>query len=231
MCMVCDFSFSVNSLLPYHAVLISRFARAPFLVGSFVARYQQYTGPVVRINPLELHVSDPDFYDVLYTGTRNKYKWSTDMLDVPGAMFTTVDYELHRKRRAPLAPFFSASAIRRFDPVIRSKLAILSSRLDEYRQRAQVVNLDVALTAMTTDIIMQYSFGFSYDFPEADDFNPEWRAVMMSASESSLISKQMPRLRKMVMRIPLTWLVWIKPEMANYMRFRAVSIFFEPALT
>jgi cytochrome P450 len=177
----------------------------------------------VRINPHELHVSDPDFYDALYTGRRNRYKWSTDMVNASGSIFTTVDYDLHRKRRAPLAPFFSASAIRRFDPVIRSKLDILSSRLGEYRGRGQVVNLDVALTAMTTDIITQYSFGFSYGFLEADDFNPEWRALMMSATELSLTSKQMPRLMQMAMRIPMTWLVWIKPEMASYMRFRAVS--------
>jgi hypothetical protein len=72
-------------------------------------------GPVVRINPHELHVSDPDFYDVLYGGKRDKYPWSTDVMEVRGAMFTTVEHDLHRRRRAPLAPFFSASAIRRYE--------------------------------------------------------------------------------------------------------------------
>lgn len=35
-------------------------------------------GPIVRINPYELHVSDPNFIDKIYTGSserRNKVKW------------------------------------------------------------------------------------------------------------------------------------------------------------
>lgn len=72
---------------------------------------------------------------------------------VPGAMVTTADHDLHRKRRAPLAPYFSMQAIRRFDPVIRDKLEILSQRLEGYRRNGQIVDLDTAFTALTTDIV------------------------------------------------------------------------------
>ncbi|KAF1837008.1 putative P450 monooxygenase [Decorospora gaudefroyi] len=186
-----------------------------------IKRMHQVYGPVVRINPFELHVSDPDFYDTLYLGRRDKLKWSTDMMPSPGALFTTVEHELHRRRRAPLAPFFSAAAIRRFDAGIRGKVEGLSRRLDEYRRGGRVVNLGDAMTAMTTDIITQYSFGFSYNFLEAEGFNPDWSAVMKSCTEQSLLNKQMPWLMAQVGKIPVCWLVWIKPEMADFMRFRA----------
>lgn len=86
-----------------------------------IKRMHEIYGPVVRINPHELHVSEPDFYDELYAGPtrkRNKYGWAYDLAMVEGSVWTTLDNDLHRKRRAPIAPYFSLNAIRQFDPVI-----------------------------------------------------------------------------------------------------------------
>ena len=37
-------------------------------------------GPIIRINPHEIHINDPNFIDEIYTNTlrkRDKYKWTT----------------------------------------------------------------------------------------------------------------------------------------------------------
>lgn len=200
--------------------------RSDYIESSWMLTYSFLLGPVVRINPHEIHVNEPDFYDELYTGSarkRNKYAWSTAMFITPGAMLTTVEHDLHRRRRAPLAPYFSMQAIRRFDPVIRDKLEKLSSRFNEYRETGQPVDLDQAFSAMTTDVITEYSFGISNGFLEAEGFNPEWTPLLKSLSEQSLLTKQMPRLMKTMSKIPLSWLVIVKPTIANYVRFRSVS--------
>ncbi|KAH8732199.1 putative P450 monooxygenase [Phaeosphaeriaceae sp. PMI808] len=188
-----------------------------------IKRMHEKYGPVVRINPHELHVNDPDFYDELYTGQlrkRNKYQWSVNMFPSPDAMFATVDHDLHRRRRAAVAPYFSQQAIRRFDPVIRDKLEIFDKILEGYHETRQPVDLNLALAAMTTDIITEYSFGISYDFLKAHEFSPGWVPLLKGASENSLLVKQMPWLLKIMKRVPLALLAKIKPEMADVVRFQ-----------
>jgi cytochrome P450 len=194
-----------------------------------IKRMHEVYGPVVRINPHELHVSEPDFYDELYAGPgkkRNKYDWATNLMMVKGSMWTTIDSDLHKLRRAPLAPYFSSSAIRKFDPVIRNKLDILCDKLENCRRNQEVVCLDVAFTALTTDIITQYAFGISYGFLEAAEFNPGWLKLLQGASEQSILTKHMPWLVDGLRRIPIAWVVKIKPQVASMMRFNKVSVFY-----
>lgn len=180
---------------------------------------------MVRINPYELHVNDPDFYDELYAGhtrKRNKFEWSADMFGIPGAMLSTVDHDLHRRRRAPIAPYFSKQAIRRFDPVIRRKLDALNARLEEYEKSGQPVDLDAAFTALTTDIITEYAFGISYGHLEAERFHPEWIWLLKSASENAALHKQIPWITGLMRLIPLSLLLKIKPDVYNFVVLKAV---------
>lgn len=141
---------------------------------------------------------------------------------MPGSMLATVDHDLHRRRRAPIAPYFSQQAIRRFDPVIREKLDVLYAKFEEYEKSGQPVNLDAAFTALTTDIITEYAFGISYGHLEAEGFNPEWVPLLMSASENSLLHKQIPWITGVMRKIPLSLLLKIKPEMGNFVVFQEV---------
>jgi hypothetical protein len=55
-------------------------------------------GPIIRISPWELHISDPDYYDEVYASSasnrkRNKYDWFTRSFGMDLAMFATVDRE------------------------------------------------------------------------------------------------------------------------------------------
>ncbi|KAF2733104.1 putative P450 monooxygenase [Polyplosphaeria fusca] len=181
-----------------------------------IKRLHEVYGPIVRINPYELHINDPDFYDNVYSGKRDKHSWSADMFVIPGSMISTVPHDLHRKRRAPIATYFSQQAIRQFDPVIRSKLDILCSKYEEYMKRSEPANMEFSYTAFTTDIITEYAFGASFGFLEQPGFNTEYWPLMLSASEHSLLHKQIPWITKLRNLIPLSLLLKMKPEMGNF---------------
>jgi hypothetical protein len=50
-------------------------------------------GPIVRINPFELHINDPEYYDELYSGSskkRDKYEWAARLFGNSGSMLGTI---------------------------------------------------------------------------------------------------------------------------------------------
>lgn len=158
-------------------------------------------GPIVRINPHELHVNDPDFYDEIYVGPArrtHKWAWSANMFgyvenppcqrpiaeppssssSTSQAAVGTTDHDLHRLRRSALNPFFSKRSVARLEPVIQANVDRLCQRLADSSGTGQPVNLSDAFTCLAADVIGSYAFGQSYGFLETPDFHPGWRRLM-----------------------------------------------------
>lgn len=80
------------------------------------------TGPVVRITPDEIHLSDPENYERIYF-VGSKYSKSADFyraFSSNSAAFTTPSNEAHRVRRAALNPFFSRKMVLELEDVVQS---------------------------------------------------------------------------------------------------------------
>ena len=112
-------------------------------------------GPIIRVNPYELHIADSSFYEKLYVSSasgekRDKWEWVTKQSMAPGASFATADHFHHRSRRAALNPFFSKASVRRLQPVIDERVQRLVNRLRDFKDKEQVVKMNVAFTAFTT---------------------------------------------------------------------------------
>ncbi|KAJ6781928.1 hypothetical protein PWT90_07206 [Aphanocladium album] len=96
-----------------------------------VELHKQY-GPVVRISPWEVHVSDHDFHSELYTGpNRRRHKWLfwAKQFGAPHSGLATLDHDHHRLRRTPLNQFFSTKSVRDLQPVIEERVDQLLDRL------------------------------------------------------------------------------------------------------
>ncbi|KAF4544715.1 Cytochrome p450 [Lasiodiplodia theobromae] len=172
-----------------------------------IAEMHAQYGPVVRINPYELHVNVPGFYDTLYasaaSGRRTeKWTWSAKMFGTTQAAVGTASHELHRVRRAALNPFFSRRSVVRLEPVIQLHIDKLRARLERSADSGEPVNLTDAFTALSADVIGDFAFGKRYGFLDAEDFNPGWHKLMLDLSRGTHLMKQFGWLYTVLTCIP-----------------------------
>ncbi|TQN65799.1 Cytochrome P450 monooxygenase sdnE [Colletotrichum shisoi] len=176
--------------------------------GTFIWRIEEMHrkyGPIVRINPYELHIVDPDFYDELYSPGHksDKYRWWTNLAGADGSSFSTVPHDLHRLRRGALNPFFSARSIARLEPLIRGKVDRLSARFSGLVETGEVVRLDAAFMALTMDVICDYAFAHDRLYLDEPDFKLLWKETIIGAFEGGAAGRQFPWMLPVMKRLPL----------------------------
>jgi hypothetical protein len=181
-------------------------------------RMHKRYGHIVRIAPNEVHIADPDFYDVLYAGGSRKRNRNTFVLDgfgLPDTVIASKEHDLHRMRRTALNPYFSAQAIARIEPVVNERLR----QLDE-----EPFDVEAAIMAMTTDIITQYCFGHAYDFLKQPNFNKNWTTMMRDASEVSNFGRYFPWIPILMAKMPLWMVKLVSPSMMPLVTFTKVRL-------
>ena len=134
-------------------------------------------GPIVRINPSELHVNTTDmaFVAQLYPmsgKTVDKPPWSAGMFGSIDMTFGTIPHETHRKRRAAFSQFFSKASIRRLEPLIQEIIDTMIRKVEAYLDAGKPVNLYHAYSALTQDLITEYCFSDCRNVLEQPDFAP-----------------------------------------------------------
>lgn len=120
-----------------------------------IRQLHQHYGPIIRINPQEVHIADPDFYDIVHTGAshkRDKWAWFCNQFGIPDSAFATVKHDVHRMRRAALNPFFSKAKVRSLQPLIQDVAHQLLTRLDEFKHNGEHLTLSLAYAALTNGI-------------------------------------------------------------------------------
>ncbi|MCJ1312098.1 hypothetical protein MMC25_005772 [Agyrium rufum] len=138
------------------------------------AQLHQKYGPIIRINPDELHINDPDYWDEVYSNSKRRVhktsKGANSFGPIPGT-FGTSDHDLHRIRRTPLNKHFSKKSIDELQPWIRSTVEKLSGRLLDAIHTERLVNLKYAYAAVNRDIIEEYCFSRTVDSVLLPDFS------------------------------------------------------------
>ncbi|KAM7220995.1 cytochrome P450 [Rhypophila decipiens] len=136
--------------------------------------HKQY-GPIIRINPDEVHIGDPDFFPQLYPASnkrRERWRFWTKQFGADESGLSTIDHDLHRIRRAAISPFFSQRSVRDIQPVIEERVDTLLARFHEHGKASPEIPLDVfyPLSAFTNDVINEYSFARCDHLTEKPDY-------------------------------------------------------------
>ncbi|KAL4748424.1 hypothetical protein BDW72DRAFT_214810 [Aspergillus terricola var. indicus] len=162
-------------------------------------------GPIVRVNPVEVHISDPEFYEEIYAPSsrrREKDPRWTPSFSVRESMITTVNHEHHRFRRAILNNFFSRRSVMELTPMIEERIEALMQRFNEFYNDQTVVQLDDAFAALTADIITYYCYGKIWGFLENKTFRSDIRAVATEVTGQFHINRFFPFLAPIMRKMP-----------------------------
>ncbi|MCJ1247251.1 hypothetical protein MMC30_004465 [Trapelia coarctata] len=177
--------------------------------------HEQY-GPIIRINPYELHINDPDYYDEVYAGNSrrtNKWSWTAKQFGTTLSSVGTESHELHRIRRGALSNFFSKGSVQRLEPVVQSTIDKLVTRLEDRKGSNRAINVIDMFAAFTADVIGQYAFARPFGYLDHPDFAPFWHKLMMDSSEISLLRKQFGWVESVVGSMPVPLLQIVSPGM------------------
>ncbi|KEF57549.1 uncharacterized protein A1O9_05466 [Exophiala aquamarina CBS 119918] len=171
-------------------------------------------GPIVRVTPNELHIIDSDYFEELYvkSGKLDKYRPFSARFGTDESFLTAPSHEYHRVLRNAVAPF-SKRKIMDFQPVIRSKLDKLVTKIEGYISSGGVLALHRAWTAFSGDVVTEFCFAKAYDHLDSPDFKDAFHGGMHAACESSNVLMQFPWLWPIRNGLP-DWLVLrIEPTM------------------
>ncbi|KAL8744897.1 MAG: hypothetical protein Q9184_007940, partial [Pyrenodesmia sp. 2 TL-2023] len=175
-----------------------------------IGKMHKKYGPVVRINPYEVHIHDPEFIDEVYPGSSvrrtEKYEWAMRMFGVRYTFFATVDHDLHRLKRNNFAPYLSKASLQKLEPGIQSVIDHMVFKLREIQGTGKVFNLLDLFGCLTGDVIGQYAFASSYGLLDGPDFSPHWHKLMMDVSMNGHLLKQFGFLMPLMKAMPI-WLV------------------------
>ncbi|CAD6444312.1 acda6855-de0c-418b-9ce5-107134f7e3bb [Sclerotinia trifoliorum] len=184
--------------------------------------HKQY-GPVIRINPNEVHIDDPDFFEEMFSQSNGRAQKPLNVAEAFGpypATIGTQDHDHHRMRRAALNPFFSKKSINDLVSRIQRPILILCDRLEKATKSREILNMKYFYAAVTLDIINDYCFSREPDNVLRPDFGRKSFDDVDKFLNISLLNIHVPYLMRFSYSLPDNINKIMAPAMADILDFR-----------
>ncbi|KAL1630026.1 hypothetical protein SLS54_000886 [Diplodia seriata] len=181
-------------------------------------------GPIVRLGPNEVHISDPSYWDVLYNST-NKLDKSAPFYCFDGGTnvtgVTTVKHEVHRKRRGAISKFLSAANVSRLEPRTHVHLKKMLDRFAELGRAGEPCDCFNAFRSLTMDIVSTLCEPNPRHNLDEPDFAAAMHRTIRTSARTMDIQKFIPIMQIMDL-VPLSVWQYLEPEVAKLMEKRGV---------
>jgi cytochrome P450 len=162
----------------------------------------------VRINPDELHCSDPHFTDEIYAGPgRIRDKWQ-HQLNTGGAGpvsvtgFSTVNHELHRSRKGALSKFFSRQQMLKLEGEVDQFAHMTIDKMLRWAGK-EAFDVKDAFNCFTADVISQYAFGEPMGFLAQESWEDNFATWVKSFFRSAYMMRHNALARKAADYMPM----------------------------
>lgn len=182
-------------------------------------------GPIIRVTPHEVHISDPDYFQEIYAPTnrkRNKYPRAVGSFGLPEGMVATVDHDLHRFRRGLVNEFFSRRSAISIAPIMKERVGKLIERFEEFYNEKKPVNICDVFAALTSDIITCYCYGKSWDFLDSKDFRSDIHKAGEDFTRFSHINRFFPFIFSLMRVLPLKVMAVLMPGKSAIFDFQGL---------
>jgi cytochrome P450 len=184
-------------------------------------------GPIIRISPREVHISDPDFYEKIYhIGTQyGKDEWFYQVGLGPAEFFITPDNARHKVLREPLNPFFSRrNVIETMQESVLEELGRFEAHLQKLIAGNETANLDNALRCISTDVISRTCWGIDEDMISQKGFSPAKVHDLQSLPQNLWPRILFPNVTRIMNMVPPKYVIKMNKEIGAFFNLVEVSL-------
>ncbi|KAF2120024.1 benzoate 4-monooxygenase cytochrome P450 [Lophiotrema nucula] len=182
--------------------------------------HKQY-GPIVRINPIHLHIHDHAYFEKIYASgshKRDRCRWfmhagGKTMAGKYSSMLETMDHDLHKARRNAAAPFFSKRRVHAITPLIEDKVRRLLARLEDTDGR--IVDLNNVFAALGMDVVTEYCFAECTNSLDSTEYGKTWLDIFHNATPIRSLGRQFPTLINTILDLPPRFVEKLHPSAAG----------------
>ena len=172
----------------------------------------------MRIAPNEIHLSDPENYDKIYSVASKFYKdpafYNALGVDV---MFTAISNDLHRRHRAPLNHFFSRRAVFDLEDIVQEKVRKLCARIQASLRAGKPVDLRASTRAVSIDVLSEYAFDDCWNHLDSEDYAAWFSEAVRDTGVMWWTFQQFPVMLGPMQMMPESWARKMSPAMNGWM--------------
>ncbi|KAL1642563.1 hypothetical protein SLS58_005331 [Diplodia intermedia] len=195
--------------------------------GQFVWEYQKWHekyGPILRINPDEIHIQDSSYHEYFYSPSRpvDKPYYLRDRFSNPSSANSSPEHAFHRMRRGALNPSFSKRKVAEYGPQLQMLLDKILARLEsEYKGTGRVLNMTKMWGCLASDVIVGFAFDRPSDFLDNPDFHSELNRCFGDMSEAVHLLTYIPYFARITQKLPVGLVKVLSPQVASIVAFTA----------